>query len=375
MSADWAAQPLGPTPGLGEFAPDFRAPTRFNPKFHFSTVAGRYVLLAFVPQDAARRGAAMAALETVGPLLDDVRVAAFLVSPGGIPEGAPPDRLPGLRWFFDAEGAVRDRFGLGATEGGWFLLDPALRILERAPLETPQALLARLPHLPPLAAHAGVPLVAPVLIVPRVFEPELCRRLIAYYEARGGERSGVMRDIDGKTVGVMDPMKSRRDVTVEDDGLRRELLGRVERNLKPMVARAFQFNATRIERYLVACYDADEGGYFRAHRDNQTLGTAHRRFACSINLNAEDFEGGDVRFPEFGPRTYRPPTGGAVVFCCSLQHEATPVTRGRRYAFLPFLYDEAGAEIRERNRHAVAQEAVQAAAGIEPETQDGGSGP
>ena len=39
-------------------------------------------------------------------------------------------------------------------------------------------------------------------------------------------------------------------------------------------------------------------------------------------------------------RTYRPPTGGAVVFCCSLQHEATPVTRGRRYAFLPFLYGE-----------------------------------
>jgi predicted 2-oxoglutarate/Fe(II)-dependent dioxygenase YbiX len=38
-----------------------------------------------------------------------------------------------------------------------------------------------------------------------------------------------------------------------------------------------------------------------------------------------------------------------VVFSCSLLHEATPVTRGRRYAFLPFLYDEAGAAIREKN--------------------------
>jgi hypothetical protein len=37
------------------------------------------------------------------------------------------------------------------------------------------------------------------------------------------------------------------------------------------------------------------------------------------------------------------------VFCCSLQHEATPVTKGRRYAFLPFLYDEAGQAIRDRN--------------------------
>jgi len=75
----------------------------------------------------------------------------------------------------------------------------------------------------------------------------------------------------------------------------------------------------------------------------------HRRFAVSINLNAEGVEGGDLRFPEFGSRTYRPPTGGAVVFCCALLHEATPVTRGRRYAFLPFLYDVDGQQIREAN--------------------------
>ena len=66
---------------------------------------------------------------------------------------------------------------------------------------------------------------------------------------------------------------------------------------------------------------------------------------------AADYEGGDLRFPEFGPRTYRPPTGGAVVFCCSLLHEATPVTKGRRYAVLPFLYDAAGEEIRQQNLH------------------------
>ena len=61
---------------------------------------------------------------------------------------------------------------------------------------------------------------------------------------------------------------------------------------------------------------------------------------------SEGFTGGDLRFPEFGPRCYRPPTGGAVVFCCSLLHEVTPVTAGVRYAFLPFLYDEAGERLR-----------------------------
>ena len=116
-----------------------------------------------------------------------------------------------------------------------------------------------------------------------------------------------------------------------------------------MIERAFQFEVTRMERYLVACYDAESGGHFNRHRDNTTSGTAHRRFACTINLNAEDYEGGDLRFPEFGSRAYRAPTGGAIIFSCSLLHEATTVTHGRRYAFLPFFYDDAAAAIRLAN--------------------------
>ena len=72
-------------------------------------------------------------------------------------------------------------------------------------------------------------------------------------------------------------------------------------------------------------------------------------------MNAGEYEGGDLRFPEFGPRTYCPPTCGAVVFSCSLLHEATPVTRGTRYAFLPFLYDEAAAKLREANNAHLAE--------------------
>ena len=71
-------------------------------------------------------------------------------------------------------------------------------------------------------------------------------------------------------------------------------------------------------------------------------GAEHRRFAVSINLNG-DFDGCDLTFPEFGRKTYRPPTGGAIVFSCGALHQVTPVTRGRRYAFLAFLYGEADA--------------------------------
>jgi predicted 2-oxoglutarate/Fe(II)-dependent dioxygenase YbiX/peroxiredoxin len=346
----WPLPPLS----VGEFAPSFSAPTRVNPNFHFNTLAGRYLLLAFLPRDDRRRAEAMAAFETIRPRFDDNNLTAFFIATDPESVANAQDRIPGQRWFFDPEGVVSRLYGAwdegGAENPHWLLLDPGLRVLDRAALEAPGPLFAQIAALPPLGSHAGVAMVAPVLIVPRVFEAEFCRRLIAYYDARGGEVSGVMRDIGGKTVGVLDNMKRRRDVTVAEPEFRKEIVERLEKRLLPMISRALQFQATRIERYLVACYDAGEGGFFRAHRDNEALATAHRRFAVSINLNAEDFEGGDLRFPEFGQHTYRPPTGGAVVFCCSLQHEATNVTRGRRYAFLPFLHDEAGERIREQNR-------------------------
>ncbi len=123
---------------------------------------------------------------------------------------------------------------------------------------------------------------------------------------------------------------------------------KIHDRLVPEIRRAYQFHATRMERYIVACYQGEHGGHFRAHRDNTTKGTAHRRFACSLNLN-DDYEGGFVWFPEFGRQLFKPPPGGACVFSCSMLHEATPVTQGVRYVFLPFLYDDAAAKIREEN--------------------------
>ena len=56
-----------------------------------------------------------------------------------------------------------------------------------------------------------------------------------------------------------------------------------------------------------------------------------------------------------------------MVFSCSLLHEATPVTSGRRYAFLPFLYDDAGARLRERNLAYVTPELQNYRSGLPPE--------
>ncbi len=333
----------------GEPAPWFKAQTPSNPEYHFDTAAGRYVVLLFMPEIPDEGAPALKQLSVHRALFDDVRMSAFVVSRHGETVSGYKD-LRGLRWFLDADAAVSRLFGAlddaANPRAFWLVLDPQLRVLWEAPLDQSEATFRRLWSLPAPAEHAGAATPAPVLVVPRLFEPELCLELMALHDGQESRFTGVMRDRGEVTVAVMDELKVRRDVVVEDPALVAAIRERIERRLFPLIHRAFMAELTRIERYLVSCYDAEEGGVFHPHRDNVTFQTAHRKFACSINLN-DDFEGGDLRFQEFGPQTYRPPAGGGVVFACSLLHEATRVTRGRRYAFLPFFTDEAGAAVRE----------------------------
>jgi 2OG-Fe(II) oxygenase superfamily len=337
-------------PSPGEPAPWITLPTRDQPQFHLHTVAGRYLLLLFLGDGGcAEAGAALIALAGLGAWINQDSRAAFTVC--SRPLTASESQLvgTGVIQLRDADLAAHRAYAVDQAPV-WVLLDPTLRVLARAEGPQPPALLGMLEQLPAPALHAGCATPAPILIVPRLFEPELCAALIRRYEAKGGFPSGFMREVDGRTRLINDPAhKMRQDCEIEDAGLRLAIQARVKARLVPEIRKAFQFDVTRMERYIVARYDTDYGGHFRPHRDNTTKGTAHRRFAASINLNAEDYDGGDLRFAEYGAQTYRPPTGGAAIFSCSILHECTPVTRGVRYVFLPFLYDEAAAAIRERN--------------------------
>lgn len=333
---------------FGDPAPTFSTQGVNNPRYVFDTAAGRYLLLAVVPAGPAV-GRAITLLEARRAAFDDLHASAFILIVG--PDEARADRqdsLPGLRLLFDEAGEAAALYGAQDAER-WVLIDPALHVMGMVGAEGAEALLDRVAGLPPPHRHGGFPGLAPVLVTPRIFEPGFCERLIALYRQTGGAPSGFMREIDGVTTLVMsDQHKRRSDVLIEEDALQKQVVARLNRRLVPQIEKVFSFKPTRIERYLVARYDGETGGFFRPHRDNTTKGTAHRRFAVSINLNG-DYDGGDLRFPEFGDRTYRPPPGGACVFSCSILHEATPVTRGERFAFLPFLYDEAGAKVREAN--------------------------
>ena len=200
-------------------------------------------------------------------------------------------------------------------------------------------------------ADTGEPVVAglaPVLILPNVISEAHCARLVRAWEKGERYAGGVANADHGRNV-PLDKIKVREDVALADNGPEAQaLFGVFRERLFPEIRKAFQFRVTRAETLRIGCYTAEAGGHFVPHRDDTTPYTAHRRFAMSLNLNTGDYEGGYLRFPEYGPQLYSVGTGGAVIFSCALLHEATRVTQGRRLVLLGFFYSEAGQALREK---------------------------
>ncbi len=350
-------------PDFGDPAPLFVAPTDEVAGYNLGVVAGRFVVLMVFGSLGVEACANAHAEALARRALFDDRQALFFgvsVDPADAASRGLKTSAPGVRYFQDYDLAVSRLYGLVQGEQlrpAIFLLDPMLRVMAAEPIEAVGAVLDQLASAIEQAARAESAF-APVLVVPRIFEPEICAELVGYYRQIGGEPSGFAIDVDGRTLQRVHPgLKRRRDVWIEDARLRGDVRRRLVERLFPMIQRAWGWRPTEIERDIVTCYDSADQGFFSAHRDDATAGTAHRRFAVTVNLNTPDYEGGALRFPEFGARLYKPPTGGAIVFGCSLLHEATPVTQGVRYALTPFLYDEAGAELRALNLAQVGEAA------------------
>ncbi len=185
----------------------------------------------------------------------------------------------------------------------------------------------------------------PVLIVPRVFSAEDCKALIERFKTEGN----VYVEPGHGDKGLTQDYKMRipeygRDDRVDHWLMNQATIGfineRLKRRFLPEVRKAFAYNITRHEAYRITKYEGARGGELHGHRDNSELRVAHRRFALSINLNSEAFEGGGLRFPEYGGQVYRPSSGTALLFSSGLLHEALHVTKGRRFVLLGFMFGE-----------------------------------
>lgn len=289
--------------------------------------------------------AAQAALEALG-------AAVFAVVPGP-PAGIAglAQRLPrGARLLADPGGTASEA-ALGDSAARLLLLDENHRVealFDAAREDLAEAVLAYCRARPGFGPPSLVPSQAPALVVPRVLDEALCAQVLAAWDS-GQRFAGGLSTSEGGHQTLRQDIKVREDVALPDAApLTQTLFAAFRRRLFPEIEKAFAFRVTRSESLRIGCYHGERKGCFRAHRDNLTPGSAHRRFALSLNLNTGAYEGGALWFPEYGPQRYAPPAGGAVVFSCSLLHEALPVTRGRRFGLFAFFFGEAEEQLRRR---------------------------
>ncbi|NIQ95719.1 MAG: 2OG-Fe(II) oxygenase [Desulfuromonadales bacterium] len=180
----------------------------------------------------------------------------------------------------------------------------------------------------------------PILAIPNVLDRDHCRRLIAYWE-QGHKVANEVASSESQSNRANPKTKMRTDVIIPEQAPEsQELVEVIRRRLLPEVLKGFGFRVSRMQSFIIGCYDSTSGGYFAPHRDNTTPRTKHRTYALTLNLNTDEYDGGFLRFPEYGPQLYAPPSGGAVVFHCSLLHMVYPVTRGRRFAIVGFFWGE-----------------------------------
>ena len=330
----------------GDRAPDFLLPTtegvlgRFYDRF-----TGNMVILAFLPDgdeaELRRLRDRQAALETAG-----ARIVAVTPGPAEANAAAAQRLGIGFTLFADPKGKIAEGYGAGSAPGETcvYVIDRNQRVLTalHGPAhDSVGRALAFLESEVPTPPSNLVTAQAPVLLLPDVLEPAFCARLIEVWQgdhAEGAVRLRAPEASEAQTRAVDYSLKKRLDHRL-DGPLNQDLSRRVMNRVGPEVMKSFQFRPHVLEKFCIAAYDAERGDYFRPHRDDTTPQTQDRRFAVTINLN-EGYEGGGLRFPEFGDQRYRTAAGGAIVFSCSLLHEATPVTRGRRFAALSFMFGE-----------------------------------
>ena len=301
------------------------------------TLAGWPMVLHF----SGAGEAAITELQALSRVINDIAarevpvVAITALDVEGLPAKLEGGALP-LAILPNRDGRITAALGTTADEHA-LIVGPDLRVKRRLvpepgrPLAT--AILDECRRLTDRSGEHMVSAQAPVLLLPNVFPPEFCAKLIDYWAAR--EKRNDMVGYGGSNTANRDA-KRRQDVVVEDKTLLTEIQALLQRRMVFEVQKAFFFAIRKAEPFKIGCYDAGERGWFRPHRDNEVAACAHRRFAMSLMLS-EGYEGGEVRFAEYPGTLYKAPMGGALIFSCSLLHEVIPVTKGQRFGLFGFF--------------------------------------
>ena len=339
---------LRPPLAVGDIAPKCVLPDSDGESVNLrgDTVAGNPIVVVFCPKFTPAVCAALAGFAAQLPQLSDAGARLFAVTrePAAVAKAQAipfPVLIDGKEEVFRAFSAnTRDMPTTVVLRRNHHVL----AILKDAPETHAAEALAAVQRLAPDRQTELMLSHPPVLLIPDVLSPAECRRLINVYETRGQffVKPGVGYDHMTTDYKMRIPEYDRVDRIdhwLVDKDTCSFVHYRVATRVFPEIVTAFQYWITKYERMRIGCYEGARGGRSHGHRDN-IQPTPYRRFAMSINLNTDEFSGGELRFPEYGDKRYRPESGAAIVFSSSLLHEALEVTSGRRLVLLAFLFGE-----------------------------------
>jgi peroxiredoxin len=311
-------------------------------------VSGAPMVLAFWPRlEAEAVAAQMAALAETLPALRAAGARVFAVTLANA--RAAGEARPPVPLLLDRDGKAFANFGAGTRDQPTTVVlrqnNHVYAVLKTEAAGQGAAALSAVRALVAERTSAAERPHPPILVVPDVLSAEDCRRLIQVYETRGKVFLEPGHGADQMTTDYKMRIPEygradRIDHWIIDKDTAGFIDGRLGARLFPEIRKAFQYPVTRRERMRIGCYTGSRGGEAHGHRDDSEVISAHRRFAVSINLNGEEFEGGALRFLEYGDQEYRPATGAAIVFSSSILHEALEVRSGRRFVLLAFLFGE-----------------------------------
>lgn len=344
-------QPIGPL-ALGDLLPCFSLPDQDGKLCHIEIYAGRLVLLHVVTDPGSKLVRELARMldghgrDEAAP--EPARIGVF---PGSAEQfSSSPCTDLAIRWCFDTDGRLVDLLQAGRGDGSdnglvTYVLNPNLRIVD---IVRSASAADHLAAASPEADDAKEPLHyhPPVMVIPRVLDPALVRRLISYWESGEQFVGGVGAGQDSRP---KPQVKRRTDVSVKDPELLHAVDQAFAKNLFPELRKLTGYDLRYRERYKIGCYFSEDRGAFNKHRDTGEIPLSFRRYAVSLFLN-EDFDGGGLVFPEYGESRYIANPGAAVVFPATIMHEVRPVTHGRRMVLITFLFDEEQAAFRSCHR-------------------------
>lgn len=300
----------------GDRLPDFVLPDPGGQlHFFYQTVTGRPVVFFLFANTAKQdQWDEMKELASLNEAIHEAGADLIIVSNDGIESLAMVAKtIPAHAvWLADINGVVN----MGLRTAALFpfsgvvslVLDGNQRIVAVRGLEKAQASWA-LGVLQAMSREEPHQLnqVAPVLVLPAVLDPADCARLLALIPA------------DAPPSG---------SVSVADKAVTEATTKLLLRRIGLEIEKAFSFDDFSIESLSVRWDSAGASGERR--REINDPAVEGRPFQLVVDLDNGGYEGGAIGFSEYGPHSYRPGTGGAIIHAGTLLRELMPVTSGRR---------------------------------------------